>query len=107
MSKPQAQALALPPVGGIADLVDLGRAGVVAEVSSYLRPAAWMHVEAGKAPRASALVRTSAVNDEDCEVIREFATSKDGTRVPINIVRRKDTVLNGHNPVLLYGYGGY
>jgi prolyl oligopeptidase len=107
MGKTQARAITLPPVSGIADLVDLGKAGVVAEVSSYLRPSAWMHVEAGKAPRASALVRTSAVNYEDCEVIRELATSKDGTQVPVNIVRRKGTVLNGHNPVLLYGYGGY
>ena len=40
-------------------------------------------------------------------MLREFATSKDGTRVPINILRRKGTKLDGTNPVLLYGYGGY
>ena len=43
----------------------------------------------------------------DTEVIRERVKSKDGTLVPINIVRRKGTPLNGVNPVLLYGYGGY
>jgi prolyl oligopeptidase len=41
------------------------------------------------------------------EVVREFAVSRDGTRVPINIIRRKDTQLNGKNPVMLTGYGGY
>jgi len=40
-------------------------------------------------------------------VLREYATSRDGTRVPLNIIRRKGTVLDGHNPVLLTGYGGY
>ena len=33
--------------------------------------------------------------------------SKDGTAIPINIVRRKGTQLNGKNPLLLTGYGGY
>lgn len=39
--------------------------------------------------------------------MREFARSKDGTSIPLNIVRRKGVVLNGSNPVLLNGYGGY
>jgi prolyl oligopeptidase len=40
-------------------------------------------------------------------VVREFAASKDGTKVPVNIVRKKGTKLDGKNPALLYGYGGY
>jgi prolyl oligopeptidase len=39
--------------------------------------------------------------------VREFATSKDGTKVPVNILRRKGTKLDGKNPTLLTGYGGY
>jgi prolyl oligopeptidase len=41
------------------------------------------------------------------EAVREFATSKDGTRVPMTIVRRKGTPLNSRQPVLLTAYGGY
>jgi len=36
-----------------------------------------------------------------------FFASKDGTRVPMIITYKKGLVLNGKNPVLLYGYGGF
>ncbi len=36
-----------------------------------------------------------------------FATSKDGTQVPYFVVRAKDTQMDGTNPTLLYGYGGF
>jgi len=36
-----------------------------------------------------------------------FVTSKDGTRVPMFLVHRRDVEPNGANPTLLYGYGGF
>ncbi|PIQ23628.1 S9 family peptidase [bacterium (Candidatus Blackallbacteria) CG17_big_fil_post_rev_8_21_14_2_50_48_46] len=36
-----------------------------------------------------------------------FVNSKDGTPIPIYLTHRKDLQLNGKNPVLLYGYGGF
>jgi prolyl oligopeptidase len=41
------------------------------------------------------------------DLVREFAPSRDGTKVPLNILRRKGTALDGKNPTLLTGYGGY
>ena len=53
------------------------------------------------------MFETSPVKFDDAEVVREFAISKDGTRVPINIIHRKGLRLDGSNPTLLEGYGGY
>jgi len=36
-----------------------------------------------------------------------FATSTDGTKVPYFVVRNKDVEMDGTNPTLLYGYGGF
>ncbi|MBX3622361.1 MAG: S9 family peptidase [Rhizobacter sp.] len=41
------------------------------------------------------------------EAVREMATSKDGTQVPVNIVRMKGAPMDGSQPALLTGYGGY
>jgi prolyl oligopeptidase len=75
---------------------------------SYLTPFAWFSFNpSSKVPQRTALYMTSPVDFGDVEVVREFATSKDGTRVPLNILRRKGLELNANNPTLLYGYGGY
>ncbi len=41
------------------------------------------------------------------ETKQVFYTSKDGTRVPMMITYKKGTKLNGKNPTILYGYGGF
>jgi oligopeptidase B len=38
---------------------------------------------------------------------RVWAVARDGTKVPISVVRRKDVALDGRAPLLLYGYGSY
>jgi prolyl oligopeptidase len=46
-------------------------------------------------------------NLDEIEVKQIFYNSKDGTRVPMFIVHKKGIKLDGNNPTLLYGYGGF
>lgn len=48
-----------------------------------------------------------AFNGDDYESEQVFYNSKDGTRIPMIITRRKGTQLNAKNPTILYGYGGF
>jgi prolyl oligopeptidase len=100
--------LPAPAVSGVSDIVPTKDDNVLYEVSTYLEPSAWYSYDAssGKSER-TAISATSPIKFDDAEVVREFAVSKDGTRVPVNIIRRKNAKLNGKNPTLLDAYGGF
>lgn len=49
----------------------------------------------------------SGHNASDYHVERLMATAEDGAEVPITLLRRKDTPVDGSAPLLLYGYGSY
>ena len=48
-----------------------------------------------------------AFNGDEYESVQVFYNSKYGTRIPMIITYRKGTQLNGKNPTILYGYGGF
>jgi prolyl oligopeptidase len=52
-------------------------------------------------------VQTSPASFADAEVVRETCVSRDGTKVPLNVIRKKGLSLAGTNPTILTGYGGY
>ena len=96
------------PVSTVSQLVRLKADKLLFRNGSYLQPPAWYHFDAQTGSvQATTLRVSSPVNFDDCEVVREFATSKDGTKVPMSIIRRKDTRLSGNNPTVLSGYGGF
>jgi len=47
------------------------------------------------------------IDADNYQTVQSFFTSKDGTKVPMFITYKKGLQLNGNNPVLLYGYGGF
>jgi prolyl oligopeptidase len=98
----------LQPVSSAFGLLALQGDQVLYENESYLQPPAWFRFDAssGKATRTALFVKPT-VDFSDTEVVREFANSKDGTKVPLSILRRKGTRLDGRNPTLLTGYGGF
>jgi prolyl oligopeptidase len=62
------------------------------------------------ATRKSSLFRQPEIpgfKSEDYETSRVFYNSKDGTRVPMFLVYKKGIKLDGNNPTILYGYGGF
>lgn len=46
-------------------------------------------------------------NANEYEAYREWAIAKDGTQIPVSIVKRKDLATDSPRPALLYGYGSY
>jgi prolyl oligopeptidase len=100
--------LPLPEIASNSEIEPLANGDVLFDVSTYLAPryyAKWSPAT-GKVEE-TALKVTSPVSFADAEVVRAFATSRDGTRVPLNIIAKKNTRHDGRNPTLLYGYGGY
>src|SRR6267142_443954 len=97
----------IPNISAVTEMESLEDNSLLFRDVSYTEPAAWFHLTGNAPPKKTALVDSSPVSFADVEVSREMATSKDGTKVPLNIIRKKGTKLDGNNPVLLYGYGGY
>jgi prolyl oligopeptidase len=92
----------------VLELVRLKDDEVLIRDATYRTPSAWFRYETSSKKLLPAALRTVAPVDlSDAVVVREFATSKDGTRVPLNIISRKGTKLDGTNPTILIGYGGY
>ncbi len=89
-------------------MVALGDGSLLFKNVSYVAPNEWKRCDARETASVKTALRSTApVSFDDIEVVREFATSPDGTKIPLNIMRRKGTKLDGNNPTLLYGYGGY
>ncbi len=51
--------------------------------------------------------QVKGINPDDYETKQVFYESKDGTKIPMFITYKKGTKLDGTNPTLLYGYGGF
>jgi len=98
----------IEPLSSVQNLVALDGDAILYLNESYIDPPAWFRLDpaSGKTSK-TALSTKSSVAFNDTEVVREFATSKDGTRIPLNILRRKGTALDGRNPTLLTAYGGF
>lgn len=75
--------------------------------TNYITPSSIFSFEPTKG--ISKLYKKPAIdfNADNYESKQVFYTSKDGTKVPMIISYKKGTELNGKNPTILYGYGGF
>jgi len=109
----RARGLVVDPVfeaGGVALARnhDFEAASVTVADQSYVHPPVWSDVDLRTGARAQRHRQQAPGHDPDlylCEN-RTFP-SEDGTPVPVTLVRRRDTPLDGTAPALLYGYGAY
>ena len=105
------------PLAGVPAFGTIGAAAVDSDesdalwltVTDYLTPTTLMLADAGPSAAAPETLKTMPAffDASRHEVEQHFAISKDGTPVPYFLVRPKDIELDGSNPTLLYGYGGF
>ncbi|HEY7433219.1 MAG TPA: prolyl oligopeptidase family serine peptidase [Streptosporangiaceae bacterium] len=74
---------------------------------SFTEPRSWWCASEQAARRIAALATKTSLSFRGIEVRREFATSPDGTRVPVTLIAPEGTPRDGTTPALLTGYGGY
>lgn len=100
--------LATPDVSSVETMAALGGDDIAFSSESFTAPRAWFKVS-GKdgSVTKTALASTTKADFSNVEVVRDQCTSKDGTKVPMTIVRSKGMKSDGSNPTLLWGYGGY
>jgi prolyl oligopeptidase len=105
----QAQSLPMPFAGTINVISADPRAdGIVFELQSWTRPnAAFRFDPAVNTPVDLKLGTTAPADYGDIQAIEAEAPSADGTRVPLTIVARKDSVRDGTSIAILRGYGAY
>ncbi|MDM4772371.1 prolyl oligopeptidase family protein [Solimonas sp. SE-A11] len=114
MLTPQDKGWKRAPLPGAPSIGSVSVGGVDADesddyfmlVTGYLTPSTLFHGRVGEKPKA--LKSAPAFFDaKGLEVKQYFAVSRDGTKVPYFLVSKKKLELDGRNPTLLYGYGGF
>jgi prolyl oligopeptidase len=76
-------------------------------VADFLTPSSLYYGALGTAHREKLKSLPAFFDTKGLEITQHEATSKDGTRVPYFQVSRAGLAMNGKNPTLLYGYGGF
>jgi prolyl oligopeptidase len=100
--------LALPGIGSTGGFQGhAGSSETFYAFSSYNRPGTIYRYDSASGESAVFAQPTLPYDPDAYEVSQVFYHSKDGTRVPMFIVRRRDLPRDRPHPTLLYGYGGF
>ncbi len=99
--------LQLPGIGSGGLTVSEDRTDAFLSFSSYNMPRSIYHVDLASGQRELWASPDVPVDPSQIEVKQVWYDSKDGTPVSMFIVHKKGIELNGKNPTILYGYGGF
>lgn len=95
----------LGTVTGVAGRFDCKR--IFIGYTSYLFPPAVFSCDLNSGKLSPFGDRALSFDPGEYETIQVFYVSKDGTRVPMFITHKKGLALDGANPAVLFGYGGF
>ncbi|KRE96639.1 prolyl oligopeptidase [Frateuria sp. Soil773] len=112
---PQPGAWKREPLGGAPALSTIAAEGIDADdsddyfltVSGFLQPTTLYYGTLGQGEPVALKDSPSFFDASKYRVSQHFARSKDGTRVPYFEIAPKQLKLDGNNPTLQYGYGGF
>jgi prolyl oligopeptidase len=97
-----------PEVGSVGGLTRAGGDDMIFAAGSFTEPTALFRFRPpSKETARLPLTSPPVVDFSDIQVVREFAVSPDGTNVPVNLLIPKGVKLDGKNPCLITGYGGF
>lgn len=98
----------VPAVCAVEGMTRLGDDEVVYSLETFVSPRSWwVAADAEMAPRRTALDTTTSLDFSGFEVRRVFATSDDGTHVPVNLIATIGTLDDCPAPTMLTAYGGF
>lgn len=102
------QEVTLPTMGFIEGLAGKQKqTELFVSFTSFLYPSMNLHYDLKTSVLKPFSKQEMKFNPEDFETSQVFYPSKDGTEVSMYLVHRKGLKLDGTNPCLLYGYGGF
>jgi prolyl oligopeptidase len=97
-----------PEIAAVGGLSRSDRDDIFFPAGSFIEPSNYFLYRADADETVKLPLKSPPVVDlSDISVVREFATSKDGTKVPVNILIPKGAKRDGTNLCLVTGYGGY
>ncbi len=96
------------PIATVGKMTRIGGDDILFEMESYTQAPAFYRFHANDNKTTKTGLRTETpVDFSGVRVVREFATSKDGTRIPVNIMLPRAAKRDGTQPIVVYGYGGF
>ncbi len=107
----EAEAPLIPPLSSVSgSIVPLEEDEILFARSSFTEPKGWYRFDGrvgAQSTERTAISSAFQLDFSDVTVTPMTATSKDGAKIPLHIVHRKDLRKNGANPTLLVGDGGF
>jgi prolyl oligopeptidase len=92
----------------LAATTDIEAPGALIGVKGWLRTTEYVfHDPATGRSAATNLTPAASIDTSGMEAEEVFATSYDGTRIPLSLIHRKGLALDGSHPTILAGYGAY